>query len=154
MPPTQVRPVQQSPVSVQVAPCGWHAAGFPHIPDEQIAEQHWVPASHGDVLGKHIEPPSGLVNGVWHAKRSSPDGAHSVPGQHRLPPSTGAQIAPTGKQDCAVHVSTPASLGTHGRKLQHSPAELQVSPGDRQQPGTSGLMLGQPASQVGELGGH
>jgi hypothetical protein len=40
LPPVQVSPLQQSDESVQVAPCGWHAAGFAQAPVVQMAEQH------------------------------------------------------------------------------------------------------------------
>ena len=152
LPPVHVSPLQQSAESVQVPPWGWHAFGFEHNPPLQIAEQHWLPASQCAALGSQVEPAS-VVVGTWQAVDSSPAGRHWVPLQHVGPAST-PHSAPTGKQVWSVHTRTPASLGTQGNRLQHSPAELHTSPGERQQPGMNGLMLGQPASQVGELGGH
>ena len=54
----QFRPEQQSEVSVQVAPCGWQAAGLEHSPPEQIAEQHWLPASQAAAFGSQVAPAS------------------------------------------------------------------------------------------------
>lgn len=110
----QLRPLQQSPLTVQVAFSGWHSDGASHLPPLQIPEQQ-VP------LVLQVAPLARqLPSASWQVWLSSPVAKQLPEQQPELPPSlTGVQALPKEVQVDTVHRRTPASSGTQGALLQH-----------------------------------
>lgn len=158
---------QQSFVTVQVAPSGWHAPT--QVPLEQEAEQHCelllqedpigeqggphvpelhVPKQHAGFAPPHAWPSREQSGPVLeeHAHPSSGMFWQVVPVQHGS--TVGAapteQIEPAGMHCGGAQRSTPLASGVQGVPPQHWPLNWQIAPAGLQQSGSLGS---QPVKQ-------
>src|SRR5687767_8607453 len=89
---TQVFPLQQSVVAVQICPVPWHTTGVPHVPFMQICEQQSAENEHPMPFARHspasltpasiVVPPSVVVPA---SPGVSSNGRHTPPMQNAPP---------------------------------------------------------------------
>jgi hypothetical protein len=138
----QAKPAQQSPLVVQLPPCGWQVAGAWQVPDVQIPEQHAAAVVHiaplaeqgGGIIPPSAPPPLGIMSVVHAYMFAAGVRRQVVPGQQVLLP--GVQLSPATPQATGlVQSRVPPMFGTHSRSPQHWSLNWHVDPSAMQHAG-------------------